>query len=175
MGEYFTGEVRMIPYGVLIPTGWTPCDGRPLSVAQNAALYTLIGGTYGEDNAKGTFNLPDLRARTAVGTSGNYPLGATGGVETVVLIESQMPAHNHYFNALAVTGTQINVQDALPAGVGNSTNYPMPPVYAAPSSPLVEIEKSSVQPAGNSQSHTNMQPSLSLIFVIATSGGIQPS
>ena len=74
-------------------------DGRLLSIAQNAALFSLLGTTYGGDGQT-TFALPDLRGRVAVHEGGGdaltyRTLGQKFGVETVTLSEAQMPIHNH--------------------------------------------------------------------------------
>jgi microcystin-dependent protein len=69
--------------------------GQQMQINQNAALYSLIGVTYGGD-ARVTFNLPDLRGRVIIGsnTSGTYPSGKTGGAEKINLTVSQLPPHN---------------------------------------------------------------------------------
>src|SRR5690606_28605047 len=75
------------------------CNGQLLSIAQNTALFSILGTTYG-GNGQTTFALPDLRGRTPIhfgqgpGLS-NISLGQIGGVESLTLTTSQMPAHVH--------------------------------------------------------------------------------
>ena len=86
MAEPFLGEIRMFALGFTV-RGWAPCDGRLLPIAQNAALFSLLGTTYGGDG-RTTFALPDLRGRASLGM-GHGPglsdvrIGQTGGHETV--------------------------------------------------------------------------------------------
>jgi microcystin-dependent protein len=96
--EPFIAEIMMFA-GNFAPRGWALCDGQLLSVSSNAALFSLLGTTYGGDG-RTTFALPDLRGRTAI-HPGSGPglstrrLGERGGSETTTLSISQMPAHNH--------------------------------------------------------------------------------
>ena|ERR1700704_5264597 len=78
MSEPFLGEIRRFPYE-LLPDGWVRCDGQVLPVAQNQALYSVLGNAYGGEREK-TFALPDLRGRVAVGRGGSAgDMGASGG------------------------------------------------------------------------------------------------
>src|SRR5207249_2114418 len=77
--EAFVGEIRMVAFN-FAPTGWALCDGQLLSIAQNTALFSLLGTTYGGDGQT-TFALPDLRERVPIHAgSGPRELGSTGGV-----------------------------------------------------------------------------------------------
>ncbi len=73
MSEAFIGEIRLFA-GNYAPEGWLSCDGRALKIAdaQNQALYSLIGITYGGDGVQ-TFKLPDLRGRVPLGVGPNPP------------------------------------------------------------------------------------------------------
>ena len=101
MATPFIGEIKMFG-GNFAPRGFARCDGQLLSIAQNDALFALIGTTYGGDGQT-TFSLPDLRGRVPVhqGTnqSTSYVIGSRDGLETVALSSSQIPAHNHNLNA----------------------------------------------------------------------------
>src|SRR3954467_10903033 len=86
------------------PRGWALCAGQTLPIAQNQALFALLGTTYG-GNGTTTFNLPDLRARVAIGFGqapglSSYNLGAAGGEEAHQLTEAEIPPHNHAVNAI---------------------------------------------------------------------------
>lgn len=100
--EYFMGEVRLFAAN-FAPRGWLPCDGRQLAIAQNQALFSLLGTTYG-GNGVSTFALPDLRGRVPVGTSDEFILGSVVGSASTTLLTSQIPAHTHSIGS-AATGS----------------------------------------------------------------------
>ena len=76
MAEPFIGEISPVGFR-FAPKGWALCDGQILSIAQNTALFSLLGTTYG-GNGTTTFALPDLRGRVIVHSSSNYTLGSDG-------------------------------------------------------------------------------------------------
>jgi len=94
----FVGEIRLFTFN-FAPRGWAKCEGQILSIAQNIALFSLLGTTYG-GNGTTTFALPDLRDRMAIG-SGKGPglsdvaLGQIDGNKTVTLTSANLPAHTH--------------------------------------------------------------------------------
>src|SRR6185436_412469 len=98
MSEPFIGMIVMFA-ATFAPRNWAFCDGQLLSIAQNTALFSILGTTYG-GNGQTTFALPDLRSRVPVSTGqgpglSNYSLGQVGGTETVTLNINQLPAHVH--------------------------------------------------------------------------------
>src|SRR5690242_18698816 len=93
MSDPFIGEVRMFG-GNFAPLGWAACDGALLAIAQNDALFALIGTTYGGDG-QSTFALPDLRGRIPIHQGNGHTIGELGGVEQVTLLTTQIPSHNH--------------------------------------------------------------------------------
>src|SRR6516225_6298908 len=100
MADQFVGEVRMF-CGNFAPTGWAFCNGQLLPIAQNTALFSLLGTNYGGDG-RSTFGLPNLQGAFPVhaGASAGPGLsaratGQTGGAETVTLTAAQLPAHGH--------------------------------------------------------------------------------
>jgi microcystin-dependent protein len=171
--DCYLGEIRLLPYPKGAPTadGWVPCDGRLLNVQQNQALYSLLGNRFG-GTAPQTFALPDLRGRAPLDATytADYPLGTSGGVETVTLVAAQTPAHTHNFNVVAQTGTVAAFAGSLYAN-SNSPPFvygPMPPANVQP------LASDSVTMSGASQAHNNMQPFLALVFCIATKGIYPP-
>ena len=93
--------------GNFAPRGYALCDGQLLSIAQNTALFSLLGTTYGGDGIS-TFALPNLQSRVTIGPGTgtgltNYVLGQTGGTETVALNANNLPAHSHGFSVPAST------------------------------------------------------------------------
>ena len=92
----FPAGVMMDYAGSSAPTGWFLCNGASVSTTTYAALFAVIGYTYG--GSGGSFNLPDLRDRTAIGAGSSYALGNTGGSSSTTLSISNMPSHNHAVN-----------------------------------------------------------------------------
>lgn len=81
--------------GTVAPQGCLFCDGSAVSRTTYAALFAVIGTTYGEGDGSTTFNVPDLSGRVVIGVSNSHALGTTGGSETVTLTADQLPAHVH--------------------------------------------------------------------------------
>src|SRR5436190_787598 len=80
--------------GNFAPAGWAFCDGTLQPISELETLFNLIGTTYGGDG-ESTFALPDLRGRIPMHAGNGFTLAETGGVETVTLTVSQIPAHSH--------------------------------------------------------------------------------
>jgi microcystin-dependent protein len=91
----FTAGMIMIWATSTAPTGWFVCDGTAVSRTTYSVLFALISSTYGNGDGVNTFNLPDMRSRFPLGTSGTYGLGTTGGSMTQTLTSNQIPAHSH--------------------------------------------------------------------------------
>lgn len=102
--------------------GWALCNGQLLSIAQNTALFSLLGTTYG-GNGQTTFGLPDLRGRVAThwgqgpGLS-SISQGEAGGAENVTLITNNLPAHNHAMTGSTLPGNTSQPTGAVPANTG---------------------------------------------------------
>ena len=170
MSEPFIGEIR--PFGFnFAPRGWAQCNGQLLSIAQNTALFSILGTTYGGDG-KSTFALPNLQGLVPMG-SGQGPglslrtLGQTGGSATVTLTIQQIPAHAHPDNCNAGNGNQ-----QAPAGnfwaqdVGGSKEYG----DTGPS----HMAAGAVGSAGGDQAHANLQPYQVVNYCIALQGIFPP-
>ena len=156
------------------PKGWLACNGQSMSIPQNTALFSLLGTMYGGDG-RTTFNLPDLRGRTYVGTGQGqgltqYQPGMQTGAESETLQLGEMPAHTH-----TLTPTTIPVS----SGTAGQTT---PAYYAATSASEYDFDASTtVQMAGDvltgtasavggNQPHENRMPVLALQYCIATQG-----
>ena len=175
MSDQFVAEVRIFPFN-FPPTGWAFCDGQLLPISQNTALFSLLGTTYGGDG-KSTFALPDMQGNVPIHPGQGpglslYDLGQTGGVETVTLLQSEMPAHAHGVgmakNALGDSITPANsVWATAAAGRGAAALY-------APPAPTGTVNPNSLSPSGGGLPHNNMQPYLTLNFCIALQGIFPP-
>lgn len=155
----FIGEVRMFA-GNFAPNGWAFCDGQLMSISQNTALFSLVGTYYG-GNGMTTFALPDLRARIPMHRSQQLPIGAMSGQEQVTLIPQEIPSHTHALLASSATATDTQPGGNLPARTGGATYAPATAASGQPTSST---------PAGGSQPHDNMAPSLPIRFIIALQG-----
>lgn len=163
MSAPFLGEIRIFPYN-FAPRGWAQCDGQLLSIAQNTALFSLLGTTYG-GNGTTTFGLPELRGRVPMhrgqgpGLS-NYDLGQISGTETVTLTQSNMPAHGHLASANNGAASATRPAGNFPAGGGS---------YATASDGST-LNAAFIQNTGGNQPFNNIQPYLVLNFCIAQEG-----
>lgn len=175
MATPFIGEIRMFG-GNFAPRGWAFCNGQLLSIAQNTALFSLLGTTYG-GNGQTTFALPDLRGRAALHAGqgpglSSYSQGQVGGQETVTLNQNQLPVHSHTLNGVAAGGNQASPAGNLPAveSTGTSMNYasPNPPTVSVP------MAAQAIGNAGGGQPVPVVQPYLVINYIIALTG-IYPS
>lgn len=161
--EPFLGEIRLFPY-TFAPRGWAFCQGQILGIAQNTALFSLLGTTYG-GNGQTTFGLPDLRGRVAVSSGQGpglspYSLGQQGGTESVSLTQNQMPLHAHLVNASSVSPNASRPGNAFLAANG--------PYQAAPDG--TTMAPGMIQGTGGNQPHENRQPYTTLNYCIALEG-----
>jgi microcystin-dependent protein len=170
MSEPFIAEIRIFA-GNFAPRSWAFCNGQLLPIAQNTALFSLIGTIYGGDG-RTTTALPNLQGRAPM-HAGRGPgltprtIGQRSGFTDVTLTESQMPSHTHSLLARnnpalvrepssAVTlsrsrGTSAYQQDTA-NNLTNMASEALPPAFTGPGA------------------HTNVQPLLGLNFIIALQG-----
>lgn len=169
MSEPFLGEIRMFGFS-RTPEGWQACDGSLLSIAQNDALYTLLGTTYGGDGVN-TFGVPDLRGQIPVhqgAGTGLTPrvLGGFGGSESVTLTPNQIPAHTHGFSATTLAASAAAPGANLELGaVSGDTLYATDLSVSS-----VGMSPTCTTPDGGSQPHDNLMPTLTVQYCIATAG-----
>lgn len=159
MSEPFLGEIGIVAFN-FPPRGWATCDGQILPINQNQSLYSLLGTTYGGDG-RTSFALPELRGRTPIHVDGPHPLGQKSGQETHVLTTPEMPAHKHDWKASTANGdTPIALGNVL-AAYNNAYG---------PATTLTEPVAGTLANAGGNQGHNNMQPFLTLNYIIALQG-----
>jgi len=156
------GEIRLFA-GNFAPRGWAFCDGQLLAIAQNDALFSLLGTMYGGDG-RTSFGLPDLRGRIPIG-QGTGPglthrsVGVTGGAENVVLSTQEIPPHSHTLRGNNSNGTTNVPTNAFPAVAPDSE-------YNATS----DVMMGATNADGGSREHTNVQPFLALNYIISLVG-----
>ncbi|MBI3651456.1 MAG: phage tail protein [Acidobacteria bacterium] len=161
MAQPYVGEIRMFA-GNFAPAGWMFCEGQLLPISEYETLFNLIGTTYGGDG-QSTFALPDLRGRLPMHFGNGFTLAETGGVETVTLTVSQMPAHSH-----ALLGSTNNASNASPQNsvLAKATTFDG---YIADTT-TVNMAATSIGATGGNQPHNNFQPYLCVDFIISLFG-----
>lgn len=160
MSEPFLGEIRATSFS-FAPKGWAMCNGQLLPINQNQALFALLGTYYGGDG-RVNFALPDLRGRTPLHTDTGFVQGQKGGEEMHTLTPAEMPAHTHAQGSIAQATGPNPANNVLAAKPRRGSN-----VYVPAASP---VKLAGQGAAGGGQAHSNMQPYLTLNFVIALQG-----
>ena len=167
MSDPFIGEIR--PFGFnFAPRGWATCSGQLLSIAENNALFALIGTIYGGDG-RVTFGLPDLRGRVPIGFGSGpglstHQIGAIGGSEERTLTTLNLPSHTHTFQ---MTATAEDGDVSAPAPnrhiAAHSGGFSAEPADTTLSTPPIGA-------SGGNLPFPIMQPSTVLSYCIALEG-----
>jgi microcystin-dependent protein len=162
MSDSFLGEIRMMGFEYA-PKGWAFCDGAIIGIAQNQALFSLLGTTYGGDGVT-TFGLPNLQGRVPIHWGNGRARGESGGEETHLLVANENPSHTHTVVAGKNTADQTDPTNNVWA-VGE-TNYC--------SATGKEFMSGAAIGMTGGQPHENRSPYLVVNFCISLSG-IYPS
>ena len=166
MAQPFIGEIRMFA-GNFAPAGWAFCNGQLLPISENETLFQLIGTIYGGDGQE-TFAVPDLRSRVPIHIDGQtFPLGQTGGVESVTLTVNQISSHTHALLASTNAANQTSPNGNVLAESATVDLY-------IEDTPVVNLAAPSITPVGGSQPHENMHPFLVITFIISLFGIFPP-
>ena len=174
MADQFVGEVRMFG-GNFPPSGWAFCNGQVLPIAQNTALFSLLGTSFGGDG-RSTFALPDLQGVFPLHAGGSAgpglsprSIGQAGGSDSVALSAAQLPAHGHALRAVpgASTGTPGGAVSLAPTSNGSA-------LYRAPDGSYLNTAAADMGAAGGGAPHDNLPPYLALTFIIALQGIFPP-
>jgi len=180
--EEFIGIVKAFA-GNFAPRGWMLCNGQIIGIAQNTALFSILGTTYG-GNGQTTFALPDLRGRAPIGWGqgpglSNYVLGQVSGTENTSILISNMPAHNHVAtstltlnasNAAATVATPV-AGNALGAAKDVNTDPVSMYTTSTPNVPLAGgTVATTVGISGGSVPISILQPTLAITYIICTEG-----
>lgn len=171
----FIGEIRIFGFN-FNPVGHQMCNGQLLSIAQNTALFSLLGTMYG-GNGQTTFGLPNLQGRIPIGQGQgpglpDYSMGEQSGITSAYILQTNMPAHTH-----PATGISINV----PVYEGGAdTDSPVNAVLANTSSGFYAdatngsgaavVASGVTAPTGSSMPFGIENPYLTLNYSIATQG-----
>ena len=180
MADAYLGQIELFAFG-FVPRGWIACAGQTLPIAQNQALFGVLGTTFGGDG-RNTFALPNLQGRLAVGVGGGFVLGEAGGEEQHQLtgfeVAPEAP-HNHQIraasNVVATTATPTT-SSVLSKSVGlkpASANFDVKiygPAGASPGS----FDTEAIVPFGGVP-HENRMPCVALNYCINASGPVPTS
>ena len=173
MTEPYIGEIQLFGFNYN-PRGWAFANGATLSIAQNTALFSLVGTIYG-GNGTTTFQLPNFAGRAGC-QQGNGPglsprtLGQAFGANTVALTSNQIPQHNHALVAFVPSTASAPASNGGLSQPGISSNRPF-----SAGTPNTTLAPSMISPSqGGGQPHQNQQPYLGVNFSIALQG-IYPS
>jgi microcystin-dependent protein len=159
------GEIKIVSFP-FAPKGWAMCNGQVLPISQNQALFSLLGTTYGGDGVT-SFALPNLQGRAPVHAGSEIPLGGAGGEENHTLTINEMPAHSHQ-----VFGATSGPAAGNPAGnVWATLTATQNPYGSAPNAAMLPA---AIHTAGGGQAHANLQPYLTVNYVIALQGVYPP-
>lgn len=174
MTDQFIAEIRMFA-GNFAPQGWALCNGQIMPIAQNTALFSLLGTTYG-GNGTTTFALPDLRGRAPMqqGQGSGLSLrdlGELGGQESVTLLTTEIPSHAHPVTATTAQGTTGSPSDARWATTRVGRQAVNAYSTAAPDLDMSALASGS---SGGSQPHNNMPPYAVINYIIALEGIFPP-
>lgn len=182
--EVFLGTIQAFGFN-FAPRGWANCSGQMMSIAQNSALFSLLGTTYG-GNGQTTYGLPDLRGRAGLNMGQGpglsmYNIGQIAGTENTTLLVTNMPAHTHA--ATATMGVQVAGTASKPLNTPSDTNKYLGASGGAAGSATIWSDalnspvtmggtsgSVTVGPAGNSQPLSLLNPYLALNFCIALEG-----
>ncbi len=156
--EPFVGEIRLFAI-TYPPKGWALCNGQLMSISQNAALFSILGTTYG-GNGVNNFALPNLQGKVAVHTGNGIVLGQTGGSQSVTLTTNQIN-HTHQVSTNA-TANSVSAAGNFPASSPAGSLY-------GPTADTA-MNAAILSPNGSSQPHNNLQPYLVVLYCIALSG-----
>jgi microcystin-dependent protein len=174
--EPFLGQIVLFPDD-FAPTGWALCQGQLLPIAQNTALFSLLGTQFG-GNGTSNFALPNLQGRVPNGQGQgpglqNYGMGEQVGAETVTVVTATVPPHAHGFQAFGVSATTNAPAGALPAeshtGAGRGGAVVVNLYSAGGTATTLAPGAVAATPSGG-QPHNNMQPFLVLNWCIAMQG-----
>lgn len=164
--EQYIGEVRLFAFN-WCPTGWAQTTGALLPIAQNSALFSLLGTSFG-GNGSSTFGLPNLSGRAPYGQLANgqgQPLGAAYGQTQVTLLVSNLPSHTHQLFATSSAQTAASPSGAL------LPTYSSGKFYAASGSPGdTPTATTAIGMTGGNQPVSTQSPALTMNWCVATTG-----
>jgi len=168
----YVGQLVLVGFN-FPPRGWAYAAGQLMPIAQNTALFSLLGTFYGGDG-RSTFGLPNLQGAVAIGQGqspglSQYVIGESGGSTTVTLNSQEVPPHTH---ALQTAGGKPNQSSPVANAVADAKETGS--LFATATTPQAPMSASAVSTAGGNQPHNNMMPYVALNWIIALQGVFPP-
>jgi microcystin-dependent protein len=171
MSDPFLGQIAVFGFD-FAPPGWALCTGQIYPIAQNTALFSILGTHFGGDG-KTTFGLPNLNGNVAMCADDNqYPVGTTGGAREVTLAQQNLPPHTHPLIGTTAKGTVATAQGNFLASASNTVSKQgsFTGNYLSTDPPGAMLQATAISSTGSVAAHNNMQPYLTLNFCIAVYG-----
>ncbi len=172
MVNAYIGQIFMYGFN-WAPKNYQTCSAQILSIAQNQALFSILGTTYGGNGVQ-TFALPDLRGRTYIGTGqgpglSSYVLGEVLGSQAVTLQPSNMAPHNHQFNVNSTAATSGVPSPSVVLSQGPVIGGSAIPMYST-SAANGTMNAGELSTTSGGQALSILQPYLSVNFSICLFG-----
>ena len=152
------------------PPGYLVCDGSAVSRETYVDLFNVIMTNYGAGDGTTTFNIPDFRDMSPMGSSGavvGQP-GAVQGALEITLDTTQIPSHNHTVNDTGHT----HILPRASGTAGGSVQRPATPVNTAlePHTALTDVGLTgiSLNNTGGGSPHSNLHPVMGVQMLIYT-------
>lgn len=166
MSTPYLGQIQPFPFN-FAPKGWALCNGQLLSLAQNQALFSLLGTFYGGDGIT-TFALPNIQGACVLSmgdapSGTNYTIGQKAGEANHTLLTNELPQHTHPMVCSTATGNRSTPVGSFPAMSATSLYF-----SPSPSNSTLLGPGSSI--SGGGLPHINQSPYLVLNFCIALQG-----
>ena len=125
--EAFVGTILTFGFN-FAPSQWALCNGQTIAISQNAALFSLLGTTYG-GNGVSTFQLPNLQSRIPIGMGtglglSTYVIGQASGTENVMLTINNLPSHTHTATFTPSGGGPVSVTINASTNTSGNSNIP---------------------------------------------------
>lgn len=174
MYDAFIGEIMLFPINYNLKN-WAPCNGQLMLINQNQALFAQLGTSYG-GNGVTTFGLPDLRGRVITGAGPHTQRGQMDGTESVTLLSTNLPSHNHALPQLPTAGPPCSSGDdeeskspvgAYPKKMASGT-YATEPSEGQFMGAI--MGNTQIGAAGGNQPLPVMQPTLTMGYYICLNG-----
>jgi microcystin-dependent protein len=172
MSNNYLSEIKICAFS-FAPKGWTLCNGQLLPINQNQALFSLLGTVYG-GNGQTNFGLPNLQGRVPIHVGNGHSLGEVGGTTAETININTLAAHTHTLSGDRTTTATVSTP-ASGSSLGISTGTGSPPASFTVSmynstAPGGILNPAVITPVGGNQPHLNMQPFLTVNFIIALQG-----
>jgi microcystin-dependent protein len=166
-------EIRIMSFNYP-PKNWALCNGQTLGIAQNSALFSLLGTTYGGNGVQ-TFLLPNLQGRIPISMGAGFTLGQVGGEEGHTLNINEIPRHNHLMATKAATadatgGRQPGPPKVVAQSSAVTSNSTAPVNIYGTGTASISFAANALGMVGNNLGHENRQPFLVLNYCIALQG-----